>query len=76
MNKYKTEWFDHGECRHITLELLAESEEQVRRLVDDRCAPEWRGLPYRSDKQPYEDSLKIKVLEDNINLPYVLREYR
>ena len=75
MNKYEADWFDHSEWRTITLELLAESEEQVRRLVNGLCAPEWRDKPYKMTGDIYRDTLKIKVLEENLKFPLVLREY-
>lgn len=74
MNKYEAEWFDHGEWRTIVIELIAESEEQVRRLVNGLCAPEWRDKPYKAPNDIYRDTLKIKLIE-SITLPYVLREY-
>lgn len=76
MNKYEAEWFDHGEWRTITLELLAESEEQVRRLVNGLCAPEWRDKPYKFPSgAPFQDTLNIRVLQANIKFPLVLNEY-
>lgn len=74
MNRYEAEWFDHGEWRHIHLELIAKSEIQVRRLVDGLCSAEWRDKPYKSPGELYQDTLKVKLLEE-VKLPYVLREY-
>lgn len=59
----------------ITLELIAESEEQVRLIVDEKCSSEWRDRPYKGVNNPYQDTLKVKILEENITLPYILREY-
>ena len=75
MNKYEADWFDHGEWRTIILELLAESEEQVRRLVDQRC-PAWgRDKPYKFPSgAPFQDTLKVRMLQENIQFPLVLNE--
>lgn len=74
MNRYEATWFDHGEWRQIHLELIAESEEQVRRHID-KDYPLWYRLKLRYGRQgPDEDSLKIKKVE-TVELPYVLREY-
>lgn len=76
LNRYEVNYFSSVDWRHITLEVLAESEEQVRRHIDKICIPEYRDKPYKFPSgSSYEDTLKIKVWEEGIILPYVLREY-
>lgn len=74
MNIYTAKYFSHGEWRWIEYEILAESEEQVRRLIDEECAPEWRDRPYKLAGAPYEDTLQI-TLDRTIELPYIMRSY-
>jgi hypothetical protein len=75
MNRYEVNYFSGVDWRHITLEVLAESEEQVRSYVDNLRLPEYRDKPYKYKDHKYEDTLKIKIWEEGISLPYVLREY-
>lgn len=72
LNRYEVSWFDHGDWRHRTDIILAESEDQARSYADSQCIEEYRSRPHHS---PKEDSLRIVVLEENLSLPYVLREY-
>lgn len=72
MNKYEVNWFDHGDWCHHTDIILAESEAQVRSYADSQCIEEYRSRPYHKQE---EDSLRIEILETDLTLPYVLREY-
>lgn len=72
MNKYEVNYFDHGDWRHHTDIILAESEAQARSYADSQCIEEYRLRPYHSYK---EDSLRIVVLETDLALPCVLRKY-
>lgn len=60
LNRYEANYFDSGQWRHI----------------DKICIPGYRDKPYKfPSDSPYEDTLKVKVWEEGITLPYVLREY-
>lgn len=72
MNRYEADWFCHGEWRHLTIEIIANSAQEVEDYISEKYTKrEWRSIPYaRKD----EDSLKIKSIEP-VTLPYELRMY-
>lgn len=70
MNKYEASWFCHGEWRHLSITILAESEEQVRDYVGANYTEEqYRSRPYQPSGKPPEDSLKIEY-QGSITFPY------
>ena len=62
MTKFDVTYFDHGFWKYIRFQVLAESEEQVRQLVDKKCPKDRRVEPYFSSLNRV-DSLVIDVLE-------------
>lgn len=75
MNRYEASWFCHGEWKHLILEIIAASEAEVEAYITTHYTkPEYRAKPYRSQREPETDSLRIIDLGP-ITFPYELRYY-
>lgn len=68
---YECSYFDHVQWRYQLYELLCESEEQARSFIDKECPLWYRLKVYRNRNEADQDSLTIKEIVSNIDLPYV-----
>lgn len=66
---YVAKYFDGLAWQWRRMEVIAESEEQVKQFVDRTCPSEYRRKPYQSTHA--SDSLTIER-SDPVSMPYVL----
>lgn len=72
MNKYRAEFFSCVEWDWSRAEILAISKEQARELIDKKCKPEFRMKSYHDE---IRDTLKLTLIEENLQLPLIFKEY-
>ena len=75
MNLYNfsVSYFSALDWAQIDREYIAESEEQLRVLINKECPPSCRDLPYQG-RESAEDSLKIVQLHE-VSVPFILHDW-
>lgn len=75
MNRYTIKFFSTVEWAWMEYDVLAEDMDDCHVFANEQCKPEYRNKPYRMTGEAPTDSLEIKLTEENITFPFVLREY-
>lgn len=72
MNKYRAEYFSTVDWDWSIAEILADSEQQARECIDRACKPDFRMKSYHDERK---DTLTLTLIEENLQLPLIFKEY-